>query len=146
MGCWPSSKREKWEELAAVSIHLSLNMFDIVFTSVQYYLSKERTYLIQLGHTLNSFLWWPFLNVLLLHDSTFFPWNSIWRNKVSLRASFFVWTAIIGKILTMYISRKHVIVVDWCCMCKKSSKFVDHLLFHYKIASAYRVLFLNRLG
>ena len=33
------------------------------------------------------------------------------------------------------LRKQHVIVVDWCFMCKKSGEFVDHLL-HCEIASA----------
>jgi hypothetical protein len=25
-------------------------------------------------------------------------------------------------------------VVDWCCMCKRSREFIDHLLRHCKVA------------
>jgi hypothetical protein len=25
-------------------------------------------------------------------------------------------------------------VIDWCCMCKKSRKSIDHLLLHYEVA------------
>jgi hypothetical protein len=30
----------------------------------------------------------------------------------------------------------YVIVVDWCCMCKKSGESMDHLLLHCEITSA----------
>jgi hypothetical protein len=47
-----------------------------------------------------------------------------------LREVFLVWTAPLEKILTMDILRKlHVIVVDWCCMCK-SGEVIDHILLH----------------
>jgi hypothetical protein len=36
-------------------------------------------------------------------------------------ATFFAWSAALGKILTMDNMRKqHVIVVDRCCMCKRN--------------------------
>jgi hypothetical protein len=64
-----------------------------------------------------------------------FPWRSIWKVKVPLRMSFFVWTAAFGKILTLdNLRKRRIIVVDRCCMCKQSSKSVDHLLFHCKVA------------
>jgi hypothetical protein len=48
--------------------------------------------------------------------------------------TFFVWTAGLGKILTLDNLRKeNVTLVDWCCMCKKSMESIDHLLLHYKI-------------
>jgi hypothetical protein len=34
------------------------------------------------------------------------------------------------------LRKRHVIVVEWCCMCKKNGELVDHLLLHYEIASA----------
>jgi hypothetical protein len=34
------------------------------------------------------------------------------------------------------LRNEHVIIVDWCFMCKKSREFVDHLLLHREIASA----------
>jgi hypothetical protein len=45
--------------------------------------------------------------------------------------------AALGKIVIMDNSRKrHIIVVDWCCLCKKSGETVDHLLLHCKLGSA----------
>jgi hypothetical protein len=41
----------------------------------------------------------------------------------------------LGKIPTLDNLRKRkVIVVDWCCMCKRSREFIDHLLRHCKVA------------
>jgi hypothetical protein len=34
------------------------------------------------------------------------------------------------------LRKRHLIVVDWCCMCKKMGETVDHFLLHYKVASA----------
>jgi len=64
-----------------------------------------------------------------------FPWKSIWRVKAPSRVVFFMWTEILGNILTMDNLRKRTgIVVDWCCMCMKSRKFIDHLLLHCEVA------------
>jgi hypothetical protein len=47
---------------------------------------------------------------------------------------FFVWMAALEKILTLdNLRKRNVIVVDWCCMCKKSGESIDHLL-HCEIA------------
>jgi hypothetical protein len=55
--------------------------------------------------------------------------ESIWRVKVPLRVSFFVWTATLGKILTLdNLHKRGIIVVEWCCMCKRSGKSINHLL------------------
>jgi hypothetical protein len=54
-----------------------------------------------------------------------------------LRVAFFAWLVALGKILTMDHSRKrYFIVMDWCCMCKRSEEIVDHLLLHYEVARA----------
>jgi hypothetical protein len=34
------------------------------------------------------------------------------------------------------IRKQHIIVVDWCCMCKKSEESVDHLLLDCEVGSA----------
>ena len=50
---------------------------------------------------------------------------------------FFAWSATLGKKLTKDILRKqHVMVVVWCCMCKKSGESMDHLLHHCEMVSA----------
>jgi hypothetical protein len=40
----------------------------------------------------------------------------------------------------------NVIVVDWCCMCKKSGKSTDHLLLHCEIAKELWSSLFNLLG
>jgi hypothetical protein len=50
---------------------------------------------------------------------------SIWWNKAALIATFFAWIAALEKMLIMNNLRKrHIIVVDWYCMCKKSGDIV----------------------
>jgi hypothetical protein len=47
------------------------------------------------------------------------------------------WTTALGKILTHYnLLKKNIVVVEWCCMCKKSEESVDHLLLYYEVAGA----------
>jgi hypothetical protein len=54
-----------------------------------------------------------------------------------LRVVFFAWLAALGKILAMDNLRKqHIIVVEWCCMCKNNGESVDHLLLHCEIAGS----------
>jgi hypothetical protein len=49
--------------------------------------------------------------------------------------AFFVWSTALGKILTHDNLRKmNVIVIEWCCLCKKSGESIDHLLLHCDIA------------
>ena len=47
-----------------------------------------------------------------------FPWKSIWKQKIPSRVAFFVWTAALGKYLTIDNSRKRKVwILDWCYMC-----------------------------
>jgi hypothetical protein len=46
-----------------------------------------------------------------------------------------VWIATLWKILLLDNLRKsNVVVVEWCCMYKKSRESIDHLLFYCKVA------------
>jgi len=73
-----------------------------------------------------------FCNALLPHDR-----KSTWRNKTLMNVDFFAWTATLEEILTMDNLRKlYIIVVDWCGMCKKSRKAVDHPFLHCETTSA----------
>ena len=57
------------------------------------------------------------------------PWKSIWKTKALPHVAFFVWAAALGRILTTdNLRRRHIIVIDWCCMCKENGKSISHLL------------------
>jgi hypothetical protein len=59
----------------------------------------------------------------------------------------FAWLVVLGKILTMDNPRKcHVIVVDSCCICKRSGESVDHLLLHCEVTCALWMFFSGTLG
>jgi hypothetical protein len=76
-----------------------------------------------------------FYEELIRKDGPPFPWKNIWRVKAPTRVAFFVWSAALGKILTHDNLRKmNVIVIEWCCLCKKSGESIDHLLLHCDIA------------
>jgi hypothetical protein len=50
---------------------------------------------------------------------------------------FFVWSAALGKILTLdNLRKRQVVVVNRCYMCKKDGESVDHLLLHCEVAHA----------
>jgi hypothetical protein len=72
---------------------------------------------------------------LACYEDRSFPWKSVWRTQAPLRSVFFVWLVALVKILTLDNLRKHhVIVINRCCMCKKSEETEDHLLLHCEIA------------
>ena len=49
--------------------------------------------------------------------------------------AFFVWTAALGKCLTIDNLRKRKVwILDWCYMCKCNDKSVDHLFIHCLVA------------
>ena len=46
-----------------------------------------------------------------------------------------MWTITLGNILTIDNLRKQqILILDWCCMCKRNGESVDHLLIYCTIA------------
>ena len=69
------------------------------------------------------------------HPQGNFPWKRVWKAKAPSRVAFFVWTAALGKILTIdNLRKRQLIIMDWCCMCKSSGETGNHLLLHCLIA------------
>jgi hypothetical protein len=65
-----------------------------------------------------------------------FPWKSIWKANVSPRVAFFVWTASLGKTLTLdNLRKRNIFVIEWCFMCKTSGESIDHLFLHCMVAT-----------
>jgi hypothetical protein len=63
-----------------------------------------------------------------------FPWRSIWKSQFHCE-SISLWTATLGKILTLdNLCKRGIIVVELCCMCKQSGKSINHLLLHCEVA------------
>jgi len=88
-----------------------------------------------------------FYKVLTSQESYSFPWKSIWHVNALSRVLFFVWTAALGKIFTHdNLRRRNVVVVKWCCMCKKSGESIDHLLLHCDVARDLWSYFLTLYG
>ena len=76
-----------------------------------------------------------------------FSWKGIWKVKVPLWVSFFVWIATWEKILTRDILRgRGFDFVDWCIMCRCNSETVNHLLFHCEKAYQLWSLFFRSFG
>jgi len=76
-----------------------------------------------------------FYKALASQEVVSFLWESIWRVKAPSLVSFFVWTAALGKILSHdNLHRRHIVVVEWYSMCRKSRESIDHLLLHYDVA------------
>ena len=77
-----------------------------------------------------------YYHLLVGHSEQFFPWKSIWKQKIPSRVAFFVWTAALGKCLTIdNLRKRNVCILDWCYMCKCNSESVDHLFLHCPVAS-----------
>ncbi|GMP86824.1 hypothetical protein CsSME_00039460 [Camellia sinensis var. sinensis] len=77
-----------------------------------------------------------FYGMLEGRSGVVFPWKSIWATGSPSKVAFFVWTAALGKILTIdnLIRREHVLA-NWCCTCCRDGKMVDHLLLHCPVGS-----------
>jgi hypothetical protein len=86
-------------------------------------------------------LWWvsskkslfkvkSFFSSLTGSEGRLFLWKSVWRIQAPSRAAFFAWSATLGKTLTMdNLRKRHIIIVDRCCLCKRDEEFVDRILF-----------------
>jgi hypothetical protein len=67
---------------------------------------------------------------------TRFPWKCVVDPSPS-RAAFFSWSMALEKILTLdNLRTRHLIVINRCCMCKKTKESMDHLLLHCDVGSA----------
>jgi len=64
----------------------------------------------------------------------YFPLKNIWRVKAPTMVVFFVWSAALEKILMHdNLRKRNVIVIEWCCLCKKSGESIDHSLLHCEV-------------
>jgi hypothetical protein len=88
-----------------------------------------------------------YYKVLVPHDNTYLPWRSNWLNKAPLRVAFVSWLAASDKFLTTNNLKKwHIIVVEWCCICKKNEESVGHLLLHREIIGALWTTIFTSVG
>ena len=69
-----------------------------------------------------------------------FPWKTIWKLKVPIKVSFFLWTAALGRILTIdNLRRRQVVVVDLYCMCKRGEETIDQDRKSTRLNSSHRI-------
>ena len=52
-----------------------------------------------------------YYHLLIGHSEQSFPWKSIWKQKIPSRVAFFVWTAALGKCLTIDNLRKRKVCI-----------------------------------
>jgi hypothetical protein len=77
-----------------------------------------------------------YYQILFTLAQAFGPWKSISKVKAPPRVAFFVWTAALGKILTLdNLQKRNIMVMEWCYMCKQCGESTDHLFLHYEIAT-----------
>ncbi|KAG6639181.1 hypothetical protein CIPAW_10G082500 [Carya illinoinensis] len=130
----------KAKMLAAQSIQFGLNNVIVAggmesMSNAPKYLAEARFYGLPLGCR-NSVC--SFYRAIANQDNNHFPCMNIWSSNVPLNAAFLVWTTALGKILTMGNQWKClIIVIDWCCTCRKSFETMDHLLLHYGLWDVY---------
>ncbi|XP_040992740.1 uncharacterized protein LOC121239540 [Juglans microcarpa x Juglans regia] len=129
-----------WNVIFSKAIH------DWELNSVEAFFS--RVYSTRMSGLREDKLWWnpagkgifsvrSFYKSLTKLPNTHFPWKGVWRNKAPPKALLFTWTVALGKILTTdNLRKRQVIILEWCCMCKKAGETVDHLMLHCEIARA----------
>jgi len=89
-------------------------------------------------------LWWVSskrglfkVNSLACFEGSRFPWKCVCRTQAPLGFFSFSWSAFLGKILTEdNLRKRHVIIVDRWCLCKRYVESVDHFLLHCDMTSA----------
>jgi hypothetical protein len=87
------------------------------------------------GSSKDGFLVKNYYKILLPTAGLLVPWKRISKTGAPPRVAFFVWAVALGRILTTdNLRRRHVIVLDWCCMCKESGESISHLLMHCSAA------------
>lgn len=63
------------------------------------------------------------------------------------RIAFSVWKFALGKILTINNLRKrHIVVLEWCGMCKQYEEKIDHFMMHCKLARSLWAEIFNTFG
>jgi hypothetical protein len=69
------------------------------------------------------------------------------RTQAPPMAAFFTWSAVLGRILTLdNLRKRHIIIVDRCCLCKRDGESLNHILPHCDVASALWNNIFSRFG
>ena len=64
-----------------------------------------------------------------------FPWKTVWKPNLPTKISFFIWTAALGLILTNdNLQKRWLLVINWCCICKRAGETTNHLLLCCPVA------------
>ena len=85
----------------------------------------------QKGFSVNSFY-----KRLIAPVDNRYPWKSVWKPLAPSKVNFFMWTASLGKVLTIdNLRKRQLVLLDWCCMCKAAGESINHLFLHCNIAS-----------
>jgi hypothetical protein len=111
------------------------------------------SHLIEVRRGSENKLWWisfekglfkvkSFFFSLACFEGTCFPWKSVWQTQSPSRAAFFAWLAGLERTFAN-LRKRHVVVINRCCMCKKTRESMD-LLLHCNVAFALRSALFNR--
>ena len=86
-----------------------------------------------------------FYKILTHNETICFPWRSVWWTNAPLRVGFFVWTAVLGKVLILDNLRKRQLIMINRCLYKSDGETVE-ILLHCEVASALWYAFFSRFG
>ena len=87
------------------------------------------------GKSREEFEVWSYYKALHSTSQMSFPWKILWKSKVPTKVRFFVWTAALGRILAIdNLRRCRIVVINWCCMCKRAGETSNHSFLHCSVA------------
>lgn len=88
-----------------------------------------------------------FYGALAHEEAVVFPWRCVWVVGTPSKVAFFVWTAMLGRILALdNLIRCDHILVNWFCLYCGDAESVDHLLVHCPVASRLWMIVVATFG